>query len=132
MLEKTLDDKEEVTIEELLENEYLKKDPVRKYQFEDYNKSLCLSNMYPEMGPENSIIVAPGEGKISQSIHHVCHTFFCPVSCHCSTFPETILHKPLHFWHWFSSQHRTLILIFLVLLNSAWARHWARPDRTGS
>ena len=30
--------KEEISIEEILENEYLKKDPVRRYQFEDYNK----------------------------------------------------------------------------------------------
>ena len=30
---------EEVCIEEILENEYLKKDPVRKYQFEEKNKA---------------------------------------------------------------------------------------------
>ena len=55
---------EEVCIEEILENEYLKKDPVRRYQFEDYNKSLCMSNMYPKVAQENSVIVAPGEGKV--------------------------------------------------------------------
>ena len=54
----------EVSIHEIIENEYLKKDPVRRYQFEDYNKSLCMSNMYPEVDPVNSIILAPGEGKI--------------------------------------------------------------------
>ena len=43
--QETSEQKEEVTIEEILEKEYLKKDPVRKYQFEDYNKSLCMSNM---------------------------------------------------------------------------------------
>ena len=64
------DDNEELCIEEILENEYLKKDPVRKYQFEDYNKSLCMSNMYPEMGPGNSVIVAPGEGKVPQNVLH--------------------------------------------------------------
>ena len=48
---KDLDNNEEVTNEEILENEYLEKDPVRKYQFGDYNKSLCMSNKYPEMGP---------------------------------------------------------------------------------
>ena len=36
---------EEISIQEIIENEYLKKDPVRRYQFEDYNKSLCMSNM---------------------------------------------------------------------------------------
>ena len=55
---------EEVSIQEIIENEYLKTDPVRRYQFEDYNKSLCMSNMYPEVDPVNSIILAPGEGKI--------------------------------------------------------------------
>ena len=55
-------------IEEILEEEYLKKDPVKKFQFNDYNKSLCMSNMYPEMGTENSIIVAPAEGKRPQNI----------------------------------------------------------------
>ena len=32
-------DKEEPCFEELLETEYLKKDPVRKYQFDDYKNS---------------------------------------------------------------------------------------------
>ena len=36
---------EEICIEEILENEYLKRDPVRRFQFEDYNKSLCLINV---------------------------------------------------------------------------------------
>ena len=61
-------DKEEPCFEELLETEYLKKDPVRKYQFDDYNKSLCMSNMYPEVAPENSVIVAPGEGKVPKNV----------------------------------------------------------------
>ena len=56
------ENKEELEIEELLEEEYIKKDPAKKFQFNDYNKSLCMSNMFPEMGPENSIIVAPAEG----------------------------------------------------------------------
>ena len=51
-----------------MEKEYLEKDPVRKYQFEDYNKSLCMSNMYPEAAPENSVIVAPGEGKVPKNV----------------------------------------------------------------
>ena len=61
-------EKEEVCIEELLEKEYLDKDPVRKYQFEDYNKSLCLSNMFPEAEEVNSVIVAPGEGKVPKNV----------------------------------------------------------------
>ena len=40
-------------IDEIIEMEYIEKDPVRKYQLTDYNKSLCLSNMYPEVAPEN-------------------------------------------------------------------------------
>ena len=47
-----------------METEYLKKDPVRKYQFDDYNKSLCMSNMYPEIAPENSVI----EGKVPKDV----------------------------------------------------------------
>ena len=59
---------EEVNIEEMFEKEYLKKDPVRRYQFEEYNKSLCMSNMYPEADPENSVIIAPGEGKTPKNV----------------------------------------------------------------
>ena len=62
------DQVEETCIEEGLEREYLTKDPVRRYQFEDYNKSLCLSNMYPEVDPENSVILAPGEGKVPKNV----------------------------------------------------------------
>ena len=66
--EKLIREAEEVSIQEIIENEYLKKDPVRRYQFEDYNKSLCMSNMYPEVDPINSIILAPGEGKIPKNV----------------------------------------------------------------
>ena len=62
------DNKEELSVDELLETEFLTKDPVRKYQFADYNKSLCMSNMYPEIAPENSVIVAPGEGQVPKSV----------------------------------------------------------------
>ena len=47
------------------ERDYLANDPVRKYQF-TYNKSLCMSNKYPEINvedPTKDIEVAPGEGK---------------------------------------------------------------------
>ena len=66
-------DEEEPNADEVLEKEYLTKDPVRKYQLNDYNKSLCLSNMFPEMAApdhSNSVIVAPGEGKIPRNILH--------------------------------------------------------------
>ena len=56
------------SIEEVLEREYQTKDPVKKYQLQDYNKSLCMSNMYPEIGSENSVILAPGEGKVPQNV----------------------------------------------------------------
>jgi hypothetical protein len=46
---KDIDSTDEVTVEEILETEYLTKDTVRKYQLTDYNKSLRLSNMFPEM-----------------------------------------------------------------------------------
>merc|ERR1711888_336166 len=52
-------EEENSCIEEILEKDYLKNDPVRKYQFEDYNKSLCMSNMFPEANSGNSVIVAP-------------------------------------------------------------------------
>ena len=66
--DKKAKDEEEIVWEELLEKEYKTKDPVKKFQFDDYNKSLCMSNLYPEMDPANSIIVAPGEGKSPQNI----------------------------------------------------------------
>ena len=47
------------------EIEYISKDPVRKYQFQ-YNKSLCLTNKYPEIeviDHTKEIIIAPGEGQ---------------------------------------------------------------------
>jgi hypothetical protein len=68
---KDIDSSDEVTVEEILETEYLTKDTVRKYQLTDYNKSLCLSNMFPEMSApdcNNSVIVAPGEGKVPKNI----------------------------------------------------------------
>ena len=64
----TKEEIEEISMEESLEIEYLEKDPVRKYQLNDYNKSLCMSNMFPEVAPENSLIVAPGEGKVPKNI----------------------------------------------------------------
>ena len=49
--------------------EYETKDAVKKFHFE-YNKSLCMSNKYPEMSSNDNmdISVAPGEGKIPKDI----------------------------------------------------------------
>ena len=56
-------------IEQKDNTEYETKDPVKKYQFE-YNKSLCMTDKYPEisLGDRESISVAPGEGKIPKDI----------------------------------------------------------------
>ena len=59
---------EELSEEERLEMEYIEKDPVRRFQFEGYNKSICMANMYPEMDPENSVTIAPGEDQIPKCI----------------------------------------------------------------
>ena len=44
-------------------------DPVKKYQFH-YNKSLCMTNKYPEVSvnENDTISVAPGEGKMPKDI----------------------------------------------------------------
>ena len=46
------------------EDNYDNNDPVKKYQFE-YNRSLCMTEKYPEVSVNNneSINIAPGEGK---------------------------------------------------------------------
>ena len=53
------------------EQEYLTKDPVRKWQF-NYNKSTCFSNNYPEISYKDEINdahnIAPGEGKTPTNI----------------------------------------------------------------
>ena len=55
------------------ENEYLEKDVIAKSQF-NYNRSTCFGNDHPEIGVEENttdpIQVAPGQGKIPQSILH--------------------------------------------------------------
>ena len=63
-MKKDAEKREDICIEEILEKDYKENDPVKKYQFDDYNKSLCMSNMYLE----NSVIIAPGEGKIPQNV----------------------------------------------------------------
>ena len=52
------DDKD---VEQKDNTEYETKEPVKKYQFE-YNKSLCMTDKYPEisLGDRESISVAPG------------------------------------------------------------------------
>ena len=59
------DDDSDIDDEVKEERDYIANDPVRKYQF-TYNKSLCMSNKYPEINaedPTKDIEVAPGEGK---------------------------------------------------------------------
>ena len=49
------------------EEEYMRKDPVKKYQLDGHNRSSCLSNKFPEETHHDdtkSVQVAPGEGKI--------------------------------------------------------------------
>ena len=56
---------------ELLDEiEYIKMDPVRKYQF-DYDRSVCLVDKFPEAAVPDKvqeIAFAPGEGKIPENI----------------------------------------------------------------
>ena len=71
-VDKEMDDGEEMGDDEKDEIEYLTKDAVRKWQF-DYNKSLCLSNKYPEITTARQndipiIQIAPGEGKVPRDI----------------------------------------------------------------
>ena len=61
------DDDEVENAEEKDNIEYKTKDVVKKYQFE-YDKSLCMSNKYPEVNENNDISVAPGEGKTPKDI----------------------------------------------------------------
>ena len=57
------------------DEEYVKKDVIRKFQF-DYDKSVCLVDKHPEAAvseeitsqEENQISFAPGEGKVPESI----------------------------------------------------------------
>ena len=49
------------------EEEYLKKDPIRKFQY-DYNKTTCMTNKFPETDSESVLNFAPAEGKIPTSI----------------------------------------------------------------
>ena len=69
---KTKDTEEtELEILEKEEEEYQKKDPVKKWQFE-YNRSTCFSNDYPEISYKEEsgdrVSVAPGEGKHPSNI----------------------------------------------------------------
>ena len=49
------------------EEEYLKMDPVRKFQY-DYNKTTCMTNKFPETDSNSTLSFAPAEGKIPTSI----------------------------------------------------------------
>ena len=62
---------DEITIDDEEENEldvFLQKDSVAKFQF-DYNRNTCFNNDVPEISvQEDTIKVAPGEGKIPKDI----------------------------------------------------------------
>ena len=49
------------------EEEYVKKDPVQKFQY-DYNNTTCMTNKFPEGDPGSSPNFAPAEGKIPSNI----------------------------------------------------------------
>ena len=53
------------------EEEYIKKDPIAKNQF-NYNKSTCFSHNHPEISVEENtsepVQVAPGQGKIPNDL----------------------------------------------------------------
>ena len=63
------DNEEKESAEEKDEIELKTKDPVKKYQF-TYNKSLCMTNKYPEIesNENSSISIAPGEGQIPKDV----------------------------------------------------------------
>ena len=64
------DDDSDIDDEVKEERDYIANDPVRKYKF-DYNKSLCMSNKYPEINAVDvtkDIEVAPGEGMTPKDI----------------------------------------------------------------
>ena len=61
------DDDEDGNAEKQDNIEYETMDPVKKYHFE-YNKSLCMTNKYPEVSVDENVSVAPGEGKTPKDI----------------------------------------------------------------
>ena len=56
-----------VEAEEKEEADYVKLDPVRKYQY-DYNNTTCMTNKFPEAEYQSALSFAPAEGKIPTSI----------------------------------------------------------------
>ena len=68
-MEDEIMEEEEDFIEKKEELDYEQNDPVKKYQIH-YNKSLCMTNKYPEVSvnENDTISVAPGEGKIPKYI----------------------------------------------------------------
>ena len=71
VLDSVIMESSEKDIEDEIEkdlDEYLKNDPVARFQF-DYNHSTCFGNEVPEISAVNdAIAVAPGEGKIPKSL----------------------------------------------------------------
>ena len=54
-------------VDRIEEEEYVTKDPVRKYQYE-YNRTTCMTNKFPEAESESALNFAPAEGKIPTNI----------------------------------------------------------------
>ena len=49
------------------EEEYVKKDPIRKFQYE-YSATTCMTNKFPETDSNSPLNFAPAEGKIPRNI----------------------------------------------------------------
>ena len=58
----------EVFEDEKRHKDWMEKDSIRRFQFRDHNQSVFVSHMYPETRPENSVTIAPGEGKVPKNI----------------------------------------------------------------
>ena len=60
-------DADESDIDQKEEEELVRKDPIRKFQY-DYTKSTCMTNKFPEADFGSALDFAPAEGKIPTSI----------------------------------------------------------------
>ena len=69
LIEEISNDEDEDEAKE--EENYIENDPIRKYQPKDYDHSVLLANMHPEMDHESqtkSVTITPGEGNTPKSI----------------------------------------------------------------
>merc|ERR1712055_351203 len=58
---------DESDIDQKEEEELVRKDPIRKFQY-DYTRSTCMTNKFPEADFGSALDFAPAEGKIPTSI----------------------------------------------------------------